>query len=130
MDNCTVSIQMQIIFENQSATRAVAQATAQGFQLHEPELWAFLSLNDGPTRPGFGKAGPGWLTALGRARHITRCYLRGRRVEDRRESVQGRSECERKAEKGLGGLQQEVATSALKEILDPGGGESGRNSVR
>ena len=45
---------------------------AQGFQLHEPELWAFLSLDDGPTRPGFGRAGPGWLTALGRARHITK----------------------------------------------------------
>ena len=71
MDDCTVSIQMQIIFENHSATRAVAQATAQGFQLHEPKLWAFLSLDDGPTRPGFGMAGPGWLTALGRAWHIT-----------------------------------------------------------
>ena len=44
---------------------------AQGFQLHEPELWAFLSLDDGPTWPGFGMAGPGWLTALGRAWHIT-----------------------------------------------------------
>ena len=49
----------------------MAQATAQGFQLHEPELWAFLSLGDGPTRPGLRMAGPGWLTALGRARHIT-----------------------------------------------------------
>ena len=69
--------------------RAVAQATAQGFQLHEPELWAFLSLNDSPTRPGFGKAGPGWLTALGRAQHITKynqshsplCAFRLSRVE-------------------------------------------------
>ena len=44
---------------------------AQGFQLHEPELWAFLSLDDGPTRPSFGMAGPGWLMALGLAWHIT-----------------------------------------------------------
>ena len=49
----------------------MAQAMAQGFQLHEPELWAFLSLDDGPTRPGLRMAGPGWLTALGRAPHIT-----------------------------------------------------------
>jgi hypothetical protein len=49
----------------------VAQATAQGSEHHEPKPWAFLSLDDGPTRPGFGPAGPGWLTALGRARHIT-----------------------------------------------------------
>ena len=62
---------MQIIFEYQSATRAVAQAMAQGFQLHEPELWAFLSLDNDPTRPSFGMDGPGWLAALGWARHIT-----------------------------------------------------------
>jgi len=62
---------MQVLFEIQSATRAVAQATAQGFKHPEPEPWAFMSLKDGPRRPGFGTAGPGWLTALGRARHIT-----------------------------------------------------------
>jgi hypothetical protein len=50
----------------------VAQATAQGSKHPEPEPWAFMSLNDGPRRPGFGTAGPGWLTALGRAWHITR----------------------------------------------------------
>jgi hypothetical protein len=56
-----------------SAARAVAQATAQGFKNRKPELWAFLSLDNGPRRPGFGTAGPGWLTALGQARHITTC---------------------------------------------------------
>ncbi|EDR01154.1 uncharacterized protein LACBIDRAFT_312491 [Laccaria bicolor S238N-H82] len=50
---------------------AMAQATAQGFMHCEPEPWAFLGLDDGPRRPGFGTAGSGWLTALGRAWHIT-----------------------------------------------------------
>ena len=49
----------------------MAQATAQGFKRSELEPWAFVSLDDGPTRPGFGTAGPGWLTALGQAQHIT-----------------------------------------------------------
>jgi hypothetical protein len=44
---------------------------AQGSEHHEPKPSAFLSLDDGPTRPGFGPASPGWLTALGQAQHIT-----------------------------------------------------------
>ena len=50
----------------------MAQATAQGFKRPELEPWAFVSLDDGPTRPGFGTAGPGWLTALSWAQHITK----------------------------------------------------------
>ncbi|EDR03044.1 uncharacterized protein LACBIDRAFT_331782 [Laccaria bicolor S238N-H82] len=57
--------------EDDSWLEAMAQAMAQGFVHHEPELWALLGLDDGPRRPGFGTAGPGWLTALGRAWHIT-----------------------------------------------------------
>jgi hypothetical protein len=53
----------------------VAWAMAQGFKHPELEPWALLSPNKGPRRPGFDKAGPGWLTALGWARHITRCEI-------------------------------------------------------
>ncbi|EDR10505.1 uncharacterized protein LACBIDRAFT_325175 [Laccaria bicolor S238N-H82] len=49
----------------------IPTATAQGSMHCEPEPWAFLGLDDGPKRPGFGTAGSGWLTALGRAWHIT-----------------------------------------------------------
>ncbi|EDQ98725.1 uncharacterized protein LACBIDRAFT_335706 [Laccaria bicolor S238N-H82] len=53
----------------------IFEAMAQGFMHHEPELWALLGLVNGPRRPGFGTACPGWLTALGRARHITNDHM-------------------------------------------------------
>jgi hypothetical protein len=59
----------------------VARAMAKGFKHPELEPWALLSPNEGPRRPSFDKAGPGWLTALGQAQHITNDKHRGGRMK-------------------------------------------------